>query len=105
MTELNTNTLDQFLSEHSNVVVDLWAQWCQPCKLMIPVLEQIVEDEVLNVTIAKVNVDEYKDIAVKYGVKGIPTLLFFKDGELVFKNTGLLNKGQIEEKIRETFNI
>ncbi|WP_420548372.1 thioredoxin TrxA [Curvivirga sp.] len=81
------------------VVVDYWAEWCGPCKMIGPALEEIASDMQGEVKIAKINIDENPDTPSKFGVRGIPTLMMFKDGEVVATKVGALPKTQLEEWI------
>ncbi|MTI11116.1 thioredoxin TrxA [Curvivirga aplysinae] len=81
------------------VVVDYWAEWCGPCKMIGPALEEIASDMKGEVKIAKINIDENPDTPSKFGVRGIPTLMMFKDGEVVATKVGALPKTQLEEWI------
>ena len=83
------------------VVVDFWAEWCGPCKQIGPALEELSEELGDKVTIAKVNIDENPNTHTIYGVRGIPTMLIFKDGELAATKVGALPKGKIAEWIEE----
>ncbi|MEM9059417.1 MAG: thioredoxin TrxA [Pseudomonadota bacterium] len=84
------------------VVVDFWAEWCGPCKQIGPALEEIAAEMNGKVTIAKVNIDDSPNAPSKYGVRGIPTLLLFKDGEVVSKKVGAAPKGQLQSWIEES---
>lgn len=79
------------------VLVDFWAEWCGPCKMIAPVLQEVAEEFDGKVTIAKLNIDENPDTAPKYGIRGIPTLLLFKDGVLAANHVGALSKAQLVE--------
>lgn len=81
------------------VVVDFWATWCGPCKMIAPVLEEIDSEMGDQVKIVKLDVDENQETAAKYGVMSIPTLIFFKDGEIVDKVIGYRPKEALEEVI------
>ena len=81
------------------VVVDFWAEWCGPCKMIAPILDDVAEDYAGKVTIAKLNVDQNSVSPAKYGVRGIPTLLIFKNGELAGTKVGALSKTQLKEFI------
>ena len=83
------------------VLVDYWAEWCGPCKMIAPILEDIAEEYDGRVTIAKLNIDENPSIPPKYGIRGIPTLLLFKDGELVGQQVGALSKPQLTAFLEE----
>lgn len=77
------------------VLVDYWAEWCGPCKMIAPILEDIAEEYDGRVTIAKLNIDENPDTPRKYGIRGIPTLTLFKDGAVEATKVGALSKSQL----------
>ena len=81
------------------VLVDFWAEWCGPCKMIAPILDDVAEGYAGRVTIAKLNVDQNNVSPAKYGVRGIPTLLLFKNGELAATKVGALSKTQLKEFI------
>ena len=91
-------TIDDFDSEISSgkVLVDFWATWCGPCRMLAPILDQL-ENENTGVKICKVNVDDQPDLAKRFGVMSIPTLLLFKDGKLADKSVGLINLDSLRE--------
>ncbi|MDP2561008.1 thioredoxin TrxA [Psychrobium sp. 1_MG-2023] len=83
------------------VIVDFWAEWCGPCKMIAPILEEVAKEYADKVTIGKLNVDQNTETAPKYGIRGIPTLLLFKDGNVVATKVGALSKTQLIEFIDE----
>ena len=97
VTELNRDTFDAFVAE-GMAVVDLFAEWCGPCRMMAPVVEEL-SGEFPEVKFGKLNVDEAEEIAVRYGVQYIPTLLFFRDGECTAKETGVKRKEDLASKL------
>ena len=83
------------------VVVDFYAEWCNPCLQIAPILEELELENNNSYRIGKYNVDENKDYAIEWGVRGIPTILFFVDGELVERLVGVMPKTELVEKIQE----
>jgi len=77
------------------VLVDYWAAWCGPCKMIAPLLEEVATEYAGRLTVAKLNVDENQDTAAKYGIRGIPTLMLFKDGQAAATKVGALSKSQL----------
>ena len=83
------------------ILVDFWAEWCRPCQMVAPVLEELANELGKKVRIAKVNVDNNRELSVKYQVQGIPTFLLFKNGELRDRVTGLMPKSAFQKLIEK----
>jgi thioredoxin 1 len=96
--ELNGSNFDATIAE-GVTMVDFWAPWCGPCRMIAPFVEELAEDFEGKATIAKVNTDEEQDIAVKYGIRSIPSILFFKDGQVVDQMVGAAGKDVFAEKL------
>ena len=79
------------------VLVDFWAEWCGPCKMLAPILESVVDQYAGKLLITKINVDDNPETAPKFGIRGIPTLILFKDGEVAATKVGALSKAQLIE--------
>jgi len=82
------------------VVVDFWAEWCGPCRMIGPAIEELAEEYEGKAIIGKMNVDENDEIPGEFGIRSIPTILFFKNGELVDKHVGVAPKNMLEEKLK-----
>jgi thioredoxin 1 len=85
---------DVLKSSHP-VLVDYWAEWCGPCKMIAPILDEVATSYEGKLQIAKMNVDENRDIPAKFGIRGIPTLMIFKNGELAATKVGAMSKSQL----------
>lgn len=83
------------LKADAPVLVDYWAEWCGPCKMIAPILDEVSKDYSGKLNVAKVNVDENQEIASKYGIRGIPTLMLFRNGAVVATKVGALSKSQL----------
>ena len=83
------------LKSATPVLVDYWAEWCGPCKMIAPILDEVSKDYDGKLRVAKMNVDENRDVPAKYGIRGIPTLMLFKDGQLAATKVGALSKAQL----------
>lgn len=86
---------DEVLKADKPVLVDYWAEWCGPCKMIAPILDELSADYGDKVKIAKLNIDENPDTPPKYGIRGIPTLMLFKDGNVEATKVGALSKSQL----------
>jgi thioredoxin 1 len=97
---LTAENFDEVLSASEiPIVVDFWAEWCGPCKMIAPILDEIAEEQAGKVRVAKLNVDEASDIAMRYGVMSIPTMIKFSGGEVDKRVTGAKAKGQLMEEL------
>ncbi len=98
--ELITHTSDasfnsDVIESDTPVLVDYWAEWCGPCKMIAPILDEVSKTYDGKLRVAKMNVDENRDVPAKYGIRGIPTLMLFKDGQLAATKVGALSKAQL----------
>lgn len=96
----NDNFEAEVLKYDGTVLVDLFAEWCEPCQIMSPIVDEIAEENLPNVKVGKVNVDEDTEIAEEYGVMSIPTLLIIRNGEVVKTFVGVTEKEEIIEAIK-----
>ncbi len=98
--EVNGNNFQQEVLESSiPVLVDLWAPWCMPCRMISPIVEELGNDNQGKLKVCKLNTDENQNIAARYGIQGIPTLLFFKDGQEVDRIVGVTPRPIIQQKL------
>ena len=106
MSEFITNVSDasfdqDVIQAEGPVLVDYWAEWCGPCKMIAPILDEVAKDYGSKLQIAKMNVDDNRDVPAKFGIRGIPTLMLFKDGQLASMKVGAMPKGKIVEWLAE----
>ena len=99
--EITDANFDEVIATDKPVLVDFWAEWCGPCKMIGPLVEEIAEEYDGKAVIGKVNVDNNPNASAKYGIRSIPTLLFFKNGEVVDKQIGAVSKSTLAKKLDE----
>ena len=100
MAKVATNTnFGELIQDTKLVVVDFWATWCGPCRMLSPVLDELEEEMSDKISVVKVNVDDADQIAMQYRIMSIPTLLFFKNGQVVDKTVGAMPKNVLADKI------
>lgn len=101
LTITKENFASEVLASDKPVLIDLWAEWCGPCRMMAPVVAELAEDYAGRVRVGKVNVDEQADIAVRYGVSSIPTLLLFKNGREAGRLVGYRPKADVAAALEQ----
>ena len=99
---VGTNDFErEVINSEQLVLVDFWAQWCGPCRMLTPIIDEVAEEKKDKCKVLKLNVDDAPEIAAKYEIMNIPTILFFKEGKIVDKNIGALSKQDIVSKIEQ----
>jgi len=100
MAKIATNTsFDGLLESEKLVIVDFWATWCGPCRMLSPLLDEVEEEMADKIVVVKVNVDDADEIAMRYRIMSIPTLIFFKNGQMVDRTVGAMPKNVLVDKI------
>lgn len=102
---LDFTSFERFINENENVVVDFFAEWCGPCKMMKPIFEQLAKEVSASIKFAKLNVDQSPEIAEKFFIMGVPTIIFFKSGKVIEKIVGAVSKDILRRKLREVYGI
>ena len=103
-TDIRQDNFDTFISQSGKpVLVDFWATWCGPCRMLSPVVEEVSREHENELTVGKVNVDDCPELAQKFGVMSIPTLILFKDGQPVDKRIGYMPKNELEQMLKKAF--
>lgn len=97
--ELTDATFAEVLAEGKPVVVDFWAPWCGPCKMMLPIVDELAAEYDGRIIVAKLNVDENDNTCAQYGIMSIPTMLFFKNGQLVNRHVGACRKADLQQML------
>jgi len=102
-TDITSDNLQETLENHDMVVLDFWATWCGPCRQIAPVFEALSEEHT-NIVFGKVNADDQSELAAQYGVRGIPTLLFIKNKEVIETTVGALPRSKLEAAVATLLN-
>ncbi|MFY7971954.1 MAG: thioredoxin, partial [Flavobacteriales bacterium] len=95
----DSNFAEVALNSDKPVMIDFWAEWCGPCRMVTPIVEEMANDYAEKAVIGKVNVDENPDISAKFGIRNIPTIIFLKGGQVVDKSVGAVPKNVLTEKM------
>lgn len=98
--EITTENFEQYKNGDQPLVVDFWATWCGPCRMVGPIVSELAKDYDGKITVGKCDVEDNEDIAAQFGIRNIPTILFFKNGELVDKFVGAAPKPVLDEKFK-----
>ena len=104
MSEINLNKQnfeEEVINSEIPVVVDFWTTWCAPCRMLSPIISEMAEEYSGKIKVCKLNVDEEQDIAIKYNIMSIPTLVFFKEGKVTNTSVGLISKSELKGLMEE----
>jgi thioredoxin 1 len=99
--EITDSNWESLVAGDKPVVMDFWAEWCGPCRMISPIVEEAAQEYQDKVVVGKINIDDNSGITQNFGIRNIPTLLFFKGGELVDKHVGAIRKPELIEKINK----
>ena len=99
-TKITTSNFEELKNGELPLVVDFWATWCGPCRMIAPIIEELATEYDGKINVGKCDVEECDDIAAEFGIRNIPTILFFKGGEVVDKMVGAASKSKIEDKFK-----
>ena len=99
---VNGKNIEEVVKNNPSLVIDCWAPWCGPCRMMGPVIEELATDYKGKITFGKLNTDENQEVAMKYGIQAIPTLLIFKNGKLTDRKIGALPKKVLEGELTKS---
>ncbi len=102
--EFTDNNFEEKVLSGGVSVVDFWAEWCGPCKMLTPIIEELSKDYDGKASVGKLNVDDNPNVSMKYGIRSIPTILFIKNGEVVDKQVGVTTKQALSQKIDALLN-
>jgi thioredoxin 1 len=98
--QITDESFKELITGSKPVMVDFWAEWCGPCRMIGPIIEELADEYEDSAIVGKINVDENSEISEEYGIRNIPTILFFKNGVLVDKYVGVASKNLLEEKLK-----
>ena len=99
---LTKENFDKTIEKNRVVMVDFWAEWCSPCRMLTPIVDEV--QNLMPNNVAKVNIEQEKDLAVRFGIRSIPTVIIFKDGEIMERIPGISNKGTYIDKLKYYMN-